>query len=540
MAQSVMPSQIVPRTIAPPPPQHDDSGLPAREANDPPAVAESIPVTIGDVEIRGAFPELREANETFSTRVANRTMPLGAVFDAASTLEQAYARQGYVLARVVVPPQRISADAPLCILVIDGFIEAIDLDGVPVRRRDAVDKRLRHLVNRPHLTQVGLERQLLLAGELAGVRLRSALKRGESTGGVILVVEGREERFEGRIDVNNMLPASLGGWQWNASLAANNLLGIGEQAYVVLGSQFRIDNPDFPAAPFSMIGGGITVPIRADGTSVGMDYLRARTEPKPVAGGLSSIGKFERATLRISNPLILTRRESLRFNGSVSWVRQSLHASDFNLDLSRDDYATGTMSLDWQKSYQRGALAASAGLSWGMIGREGTLMTPLSRQGAGADFARLEGRFRADRAVGHGFGLTLVGRGQSALGKPQLLGEQFSLDGREGVSAFSSGAFNADSGFTLRSEVSYTLPASIGSAVASPYLYGAKGRGWLEQATPQERGNFTAASIGAGVRAAYSRGGTAHSLNFEVGRQFTNIPGRRGDMRANLTASMSF
>lgn len=538
-AQTVAPSQIVPPTAAPaerPIPQNNlTNDIPSA----PQSPAVDLTVTLGTVEIRGAFDELAQENHAFIKATEKRRMSLAALFDAARTLEQAYARHGYVLARVIVPPQRISAETPLVILVIDGFVDSLDLSGVPAHIRPAVHKRLQGLINRPHLTLKTLERKLLLAGELAGVRLRSALKSGTQPGGVALIVEGETDRVNARMDIGNMLPTSLGQWQWNTSLSVNNLLGLGDQAYAILGSQLDADLPKLGTDTFAMVGGGLTVPVRSDGTTLGGEYVRARTRPNAVIGTPLTIGRYQRAELRISNPLILTRQETLRFNGSVSWIRQALHASDFNIDLSRDDYAAARLSLDWQRTLPRGTVSAFTRLSRGIAGREGTRLVPLSRQGASTAFTRIDGNLRAETRLGRGFGLMLIGRGQSAFGKPLLLSEQFSLDGQDGVSAFASGSFNADSGVTVRGELSHVLP--IGNAlVVAPYLYGAGGRGWLASPTAVERGSFTASSLGAGARIAFSHGGVSQTVGVEVGRQFTNIANRREGVRANLTFGLRF
>ena len=55
-----------------------------------------------------------------------------AIFAAARELEAAYAKAGYVLVRVTLPPQKLVSGAVLRLVVIDGMIERIETKRVPI------------------------------------------------------------------------------------------------------------------------------------------------------------------------------------------------------------------------------------------------------------------------------------------------------------------------------------------------------------------------------------------------------------------------
>jgi hemolysin activation/secretion protein len=122
--------------------------------------------------------------------------------------------------------------------------------------------------------------------------------------------------------------------------------------------------------------------------------------------------------------------------------------------------------------------------------------------------------------------------------------EQVALDGSDAVSAFASGSFSADQGVTLRSEVS--RPFVFGfrgfNAIASPYAFGAAGRGWLANATSVEQSVFNAGALGLGVRGTVeiAAGEPSPSLAVEVGRGFTDLVGVKAGWRANMLASVTF
>jgi hemolysin activation/secretion protein len=71
------------------------------------------------------------ARAAFAAALADKTVTVAEIFTAARALEGAYGQAGYVLTRVVVPAQSLRNGGTLQIVVIDGFIEAIETTGVP-------------------------------------------------------------------------------------------------------------------------------------------------------------------------------------------------------------------------------------------------------------------------------------------------------------------------------------------------------------------------------------------------------------------------
>lgn len=230
----IAPSQVTPPTVQP-----AESG-PAPEISVPRLIAPSMPagaaelqVSVGQVDIVGGRPELIAASDAAKARLAAHTVPVSELYAAAADLEQAYAAAGFALSRVTVPPQRLMPGGPVRLMVVDGYIERVDLAGVPARYRGFVWTRLAKLVGRPGVTQSEIERAVLQAGDAKGLTLRSAVAAGSRVGGAKLIVEGEAVPVSGTVSIDNRLPASLGSWESNLSLSLNNPLGFGEQLTLV-------------------------------------------------------------------------------------------------------------------------------------------------------------------------------------------------------------------------------------------------------------------------------------------------------------------
>ena len=180
-------------------------------------------------------------------------MSVADIFAAANAIEQAYAAHGYVLVRVAVPPQKLENGGTLHLVVIDGFVEGVDVKGVPEKQRALVQARLASLIGERHVTLSEIERRLILASDIPGLVLSSTIARGTAPGGTLLVLEATQSAVAGTLGFDNRLPSSLGTWELNGALAVNSPLGYGEQIYGAastgynLGKVFERDDADAAA-----------------------------------------------------------------------------------------------------------------------------------------------------------------------------------------------------------------------------------------------------------------------------------------------------
>jgi len=544
MAQALAPSQVIPRDITPPAHPPTTVANPVHEEPTTRPAGRDLTFTTGQVRIDGSFEAMARANEEIRARTSNRRLTIDDLFAAARDLESAYARAGYILARVTVPSQRFADGDGVRLLVTDGTIGAIDTDNVPQAVLPAVLARVHALVGVSQLTLARIERQLLLLNAIPGLKLRSALAPGKEAGTVRLVLEGVLERVSSRLAADNRLPAALGTWQLSGNTALNNILGRGEQIYFTAGSQITQDGVATAHNPLMTFGGGVSLLVGRQGLNVAAEYLYSRTSPRPLPGAPGAAGVFSRVEVRAAYPLILRRPETLTVSGAVDLVGQSLHLTDFGLDLSKDRYAAARVGLTWQRWFGGTPLSAQVQFSQGIAGRSSTSGLPASRQGALPSFRRLDGTVGTTLALPASFSLNVTLRGQTGFGASQFVSEQFALDASDGVSVFTSGSFSVDSGASLRSELRLPVVAPDGHLRLAPYLFAAGGRGSLARPTAVEQATRSAAGLGGGARmsldAGQAPGGKTANLAVEFGQQFSNAPDVRRGSRASLALSFGY
>jgi hemolysin activation/secretion protein len=459
-------------------------------------------------------------------------------------------RAGYVLVRVTVPPQKLNDRGRLRIVVVDGFIEKVQVDNVPDRVRVLVANRMASLVGRRHIKLDEIERRLLVAGDVPGLRLKSTLARGKALGGALLVLEGTHRMVTATASMDNHLPTSLGTWSYGANVALNSAFGFGEQFYASTQSGGDLRRFSDSTSPLRVLGAGAVLPLGLDGWILNPEYTNSRSQPKPVNGGLASVGQFERFALRTSYPLIRTRKQTFTVTGAFEYINQNVALPLFATDLNRDRYGvlrTGTAyetGLPWWDA----VLQSSATFSQGIGGRDradaDASGIPLWRQGAGPLFTKANVDAHLTQPLPAAFRVDLIGRGQASFGKPLLVSEQFSLDGPQAVSAYPSGTLNVDQGVTLRGELSrtFTMPSSVAPLILSPYGFGAFGAGRLIDPTVVEVAEVRGGAVGAGLRSGIDIAGGYQgvALGLEVARQFSNLPNLTHVWRGNFSMSIRF
>ncbi len=512
-AQTAAPITVVPPSIAPapattvPPPEFPTAG--ALEA---PKGSGGLALAPSTIVVEGGFTELAGQAAAIVAPLEGRRDTLTQIYAAASAIEAAYARAGYVLVRVSVPPQDLRDGAPIRFAVIDGFVERIDVSHLPRRIQRPLNARLGHLVNLRHIRLATIEQALVLAADLPGITLRSTLSRGDQPGGTVLEIDGHHALASGAIGADNAFDPSLQTYGINAQFSLNSAFGRGEQIYALAVSGYDLSRFFASDARVRVLGAGVIVPFARGRLTVNPEVTFARTAPAPVVGAPRTIGTLRRVSLR--SEYVLNRRRTGRSAVSlaIEQIDERNVLPDFGVGLSRDRYAVMRVGIAVSRD-RPGVSSASASvqLSQGLgdftaisQGEALALGVPFTRDGSGTGFTHLNASARGDFVLGHAFDLALTASGQSSFGQAQFRAEQFSLEGADGLSAYVGGITSVDEGFVARAQLNARVgqnPLGPGSALL-PYVFAAGGFGRLAAPTGPERDHarFSAGNVGLGVR----------------------------------------
>lgn len=523
LAQTVAPSQVTPE-VAP------KSRLPEQPVieqlqNNASAnfvIENDSHLTVAEVSVRYEDQRASDDVRDFVANLRGQRVTLQQIMAAANGLERRFHAQGYILRRVVFPPQTFEDGGTLKVEVIDGFIERIDSSALGSGLAAVVEPRLKRLLRKPGLRLADIERALMIANEIPGVNLRSALSQGVDTGGVLLTVESDFTRTSASVQADNYLPASLAHWQFGATVTQNNTLGMGDAIYVRAGSDGNFSAIRDRLPRFGYLGAGVSLPLDTDGSYLAFDAIVSRSSTAARAGAPAIDGRLTQTSLRLNILPVLNRKERLGVEVALETVRQSLEAADFGVQLTRDAYRIARLSVLSDRVIGASRLALNAQFSAGLGGRLDNGLDPssagLSRQGASPNFAKLsaDGLVQVPLNV---FRFDLAVRGQTSFGNPVLLSEQFSLDGLNAISTPVSGRFLVDSGQTSRIEA---LAPGVIKALPGlePYFFAAQGYGARMLPTVVESRSVLAGAFGVGARVRLGRVQLGVELGNQVAREF--------------------
>jgi hemolysin activation/secretion protein len=541
--------QVTPDTFVPAPLRSAGSvaftGAPGLGA---PPGAERFSILVGAVEIEGARPELEDAAQALRARLTRGRIPVAELFEAATEFEEAHAEAGFVLARVVLPEQVLRDGGRLRLVVVDGFVETVDISAADPRIRDRLSAVTLPLLDRTGLRLREIERQLLLAGDTYGVALGSTLAAGERDGGTVIVLDPDYRLLTGFVGADNSVSDALGAYSLDAGVELNGALGWGEVLYArVSGNPFE---SFLGESQLRTLAAGGVVPLGTRGLTFNLEATDSRTRPDQIA--VDTVSVLERVSARLYYPWIRSRSRNLTSQLSLDRVRDTLDidAAAGSLPVYEDRLTVLRVSTDGFWRSDAGATTevggtVSAGLdALGARGADAALPDrPLSRVGADADFRKLEIAARHRRALGQVAEMSLSGRAQTSFGDPLVLSEQIGIASIRELSAFPSGEFSGDTGWVVRGEVARGFDAQVAGRplAVSPYLFAATGAVTLEAPQIGEQAEVTASAFGIGVDLAYTvdPAFSAGRLRLELGRGVRN-DSEPDDTRFLFSASFRF
>ena len=261
-----------------------------------PPGAETITLTVSRVIVTGATVYAEDDFAPLYADMLGGEVPLTAVYDLARRITAKYGAAGYVLSRAVVPPQNFGRHgAVIHIQVVEGYVDKVVWPDSLTRYRDFfTDYAARIVADRPANIRT-LERYLLLANDLPGLKFSTSLKPSPTNPNAsTLVVEVAEKRIDAVARIDNRGTQARGPWEYLGSVSVNNILKEHEQFTVAWAGTFQLEELQYVAANYRQVlnSEGLTGFVNASygfgrpGTDVlrSLDY---RTRSTVVEAGLS-------------------------------------------------------------------------------------------------------------------------------------------------------------------------------------------------------------------------------------------------------------
>lgn len=377
---------------------------------------ETVQMTIGAINVASAdkipVDALAQSYEPFLGMEANEEN-LKAL---ASAISNAAREAGYIFASAEVPPQSVKIGV-VAVNLDPGSIDEVRIVGSDNNR---LRKILNELVENDAREDL-IERQLLLAGDLPGIRIKDTQYQREGDRG-ILVVTVKEDRISGYASVDNYGPATLGPVRARLSYRLAGLLSDDDVfSASAINTALQPDELTYITIRYAKT-------LNAGSTVVGFSGAAGRTLSGGRLSDLKYRGRNRYASIYANHALKRSNDLNLWLNAELAY-RQVLQSQD-GIQFQDDRLATASLAFSGNANIGIGRIYGGIGVTQGLgvlgASKAGDPMN--SRFNADGEFTKVNAWVNTIIDIGDTFGLRLAANGQIA-SDPLLASEEIGLGG---------------------------------------------------------------------------------------------------------------
>lgn len=290
-----------------------------KPAEAPPAAAAGVKVKVSGFQFKGNTVYSSNELGALLSSFLNRPVSLLDIYAAADVIADHYTGNGYTLASVNVPPQKIS-DGAVILEISEGRIGKISVEQDGKRRPERIGRYL-GMKEGDIYRAAPVERGMLTLNDLPGMSARAVVKPGADFGTSDLIVRARDDRFTGAAFADNHGRESIGENRFGAAVDFNNPTGIDDQikllGLVSSGSLLKYASL------------GYNLPVDVLGGRLAASYGFADFESEEIPGATLT-GDSKNARIGLVYPSYRSTSERLDISVGVSDTRTS---SKFDLGV---------------------------------------------------------------------------------------------------------------------------------------------------------------------------------------------------------------
>ena len=244
------PGRIEQRFVPPPTAKASVAIRQGLESSVPPDKADKIFMNLRAVRFEGNTVFSDAQLKALAKQFIGKRVSLRDVFKIATDVTTQYGKAGYTLSRAIVPPQEFDqAHATVTIRVIEGYIDHVTWPKEVGRYRDLFSSYSEKITAERPIRVTTMERYLLLANDLPGLKFSSKLKASNSNpaASTLEVTLDSEKHVSASLGVDNRGTQASGPYQANALVTFSNVLGLDEEiklGYTLAGPQANSASPE--------------------------------------------------------------------------------------------------------------------------------------------------------------------------------------------------------------------------------------------------------------------------------------------------------
>jgi len=471
-----------------------------------PPGADRIKVRVRAIQILGMTVYTKEQIAPLYADLIGKQVTLQAIYDLAQKITTKYGNDGYVISRAIVPPQELNpGGATIRIQVIEGYVDRVEWP-------KTLDKYVnffsyytaRITAERPSNVRT-IERYLLLAGDLPGLKFKNSLKPSPThQGAATLVVEVLGEKlFDAAVRVDNRGTKAQGPLEGQGTVTVNNPFRIHDAWTFTYAGPFKAEELKYIYGQYSQV-------LLPEGLQFFVDASDGWGRPQLSPDFAAIAPDYRTRSLVLETgltfPFVRTRERNLSVTGLFFASRNQATTPlvpDF-APSSLDRLRGGRLKINADAADPlNGIDQLNVVLSQGIDGLGSTMNgAPLaSRVNGRVDFSKAEATLTRMQPLPANFSFLLAAYGQYAAGTPLLTSELCGFGGRVFGRAYDPSDLVADSCVEELAELRFDVP-TLPKEVTQAQFYVFADNGWLHNLAPDvgTPRNFKAASAGGGLR----------------------------------------
>lgn len=378
----------------------------------------------------------------------NKEVSMADVYTLAADFTVKYRNDGYILSKVIVPPQRIEKGL-IRVKVIEGYISKINIKGDP-SDSDRLLKKFGNKIRRSRpLKAAVLERYTLLANDLPGLQVKSVLSPSKKKKGASeLTFLVKHQVLEGGLGFDNRGSKFSGQLVGSVSIKENSAFGLSESTELLVTSSTQTEEVKYAKVTH-------TEPLGFDGAKFQLSGSLSWTKPGHTLKEFEVQGKSNVVNALITHPWIRTREENLTSFFGFATLNSK---TDVLGELSSRDrlrsiyFQTG---YDWVDSYG-GVNLVNLELRRGfnLLDATKTGTANLTRSRGESDYSKISGGFTRLQYLAPSWMFFASGAWQYSFNH-LLASEEFTVGGTEFGRGYDFSEISGDTGWSAKAELRF-------------------------------------------------------------------------------------
>jgi hemolysin activation/secretion protein len=367
----------------------------------------------------------------------------------AEDIERVYVQDGYILTRVIIPPQEIDERGVVKLQVIEGFVDNVVIDGNTDTVLNYINAYMEPVLASKPLQISVLERAILLVNDMPGIQTKAVLTPSPNTPGastLVMVVD--QDWFEGSLAADNRGTKYVGPTQLYNMLSANNIFD--HVAKTTLDTKVTSNTHELQS--FSLRH---SANVFKNGSTLELSYTHNRVQPGNDLSNLDIDGKSGTFATIYRYPIIRSRRINLSMYATYDYLNSNTDLLGELLTRDIIESIRAGLILDALDDYNGiNLLTVSASQGINLFSGENQKPSLRSRADGTKDYTKLDATYTRLQYLPDRWSIFYSMTGQFAF-NGLLSAEEIGYGGEQFGSAYDPSEIVGDSGFLAKLELRY-------------------------------------------------------------------------------------